>query len=60
MPRWSTFAVQLYLLTSTTLLLSSLSATMRVALLAVALLPSAAFGKQYLCFVKQARLPTFY
>jgi hypothetical protein len=33
---------------------------MRVALLALALLPSAAFGEQRLRLVKQARLSTFY
>lgn len=49
-----------FLLTSTTLLLSSLTLTMRVALLALALLPSAAFGEQCTRFVMQARFPTFF
>jgi hypothetical protein len=56
--RWTTYAVRFYLLTSTTLL--SLTLTMRVVLLAFALLPSAAFGERCLHFVKQAHLPTFY
>ena len=33
---------------------------MRVALLALALLPSAAFGEQYTRYVMQARFPTFF
>jgi hypothetical protein len=40
--------------------LSSLTLTMRVALLALALLPSAAFGEQLTRFVMQARFPTFF
>ena len=51
--------VDFYLLTSTTVL-SSLAFTMRVGLLAFALLSSVALGEQCLSLMKRARLPTFY